>query len=419
MIKKGLLILLCLPIIGFGQSWIKTFGDTWSFDEGIAAQQTSDSGYILLSTVDDTLNNIDYSKLIKTNNLGDTMWTRKFFNIHGSFLQQTSDNGYIITGRDGWSISLIKTDSQGYLIWKKNYLGNVAENWTNFIEETSDGGFIMTGKSRDMGSGNDLFLFKTDSFGDSIWCYSYFPETEGMSLKQTNDNGFIVTGHNALDDWAFLLKTDSIGDTLWSQKYNNQIWWLGHSVQQTTDGGFIIVGANMTDTINMTFTLWLHKTDALGDSVWTKFIDGSIFSEMGTSVKQTNDGGYIITGGKGWSQSPPQSELWLLKTDSLGDTLWTKTYNNAFFGSTVNQTIDGGYIISGNRKLGNDFDACLIKTDGNGNLTSMFNISLPNTTKGRLLKVIDVLGRETKGKKNQPLFYIYDDGTVEKRIVIE
>ena len=36
-----------------------------------------------------------------------------------------------------------------------------------------------------------------------------------------------------------------------------------------------------------------------------------------------------------------------------------------------------------------------------------------------LLKVIDVLGRETKGTKNQPLFYIYDDGTVEKRIIIE
>ena len=99
--------------------------------------------------------------------------------------------------------------------------------------------------------------------------------------------------------------------------------------------------------------------------------------------------------------------------------MWTKTYNNAFFGSTVSQTIDGGYIISGNRKLGNDFDACLIKTDGSGNLTSMFDISLPNTTKGILLKVIDVLGRETKGKTNEPLFYIYEDGTVEKRITVE
>ena len=41
------------------------------------------------------------------------------------------------------------------------------------------------------------------------------------------------------------------------------------------------------------------------------------------------------------------------------------------------------------------------------------------TQKGKLIKIIDVLGRQTKGKKNEPLFYIYDDGTVEKRIIIE
>ena len=42
-----------------------------------------------------------------------------------------------------------------------------------------------------------------------------------------------------------------------------------------------------------------------------------------------------------------------------------------------------------------------------------------HTTKKELLKVIDLLGRETKGSKNQPLFYIYNNGTVEKRITID
>jgi len=40
-------------------------------------------------------------------------------------------------------------------------------------------------------------------------------------------------------------------------------------------------------------------------------------------------------------------------------------------------------------------------------------------SKGRLVKIIDVLARETIPKSNMPLFYIYDDGTVEKRIIIE
>ena len=62
-------------------------------------------------------------------------------------------------------------------------------------------------------------------------------------------------------------------------------------------------------------------------------------------------------------------------------------------------------------------DNGFIKTDGQGNVTSTFNIPInPNK---KLEKVVDILGRETKGKTNEPLFYIYDDGSVEKRITIE
>jgi len=41
------------------------------------------------------------------------------------------------------------------------------------------------------------------------------------------------------------------------------------------------------------------------------------------------------------------------------------------------------------------------------------------TKNNKPFKVADLLGRETKGKKNKPLFYIYDDGSVEKKIIIE
>ena len=49
--------------------------------------------------------------------------------------------------------------------------------------------------------------------------------------------------------------------------------------------------------------------------------------------------------------------------------------------------------------------------------THLSNLKDLNTVK--LIKITDVLGRETKGAKNEPLFYIYDDGTVEKKIVVE
>ena len=59
----------------------------------------------------------------------------------------------------------------------------------------------------------------------------------------------------------------------------------------------------------------------------------------------------------------------------------------------------------------------MVKTDGNGNTTSTFNIPInPNR---KLQNTIDIFGKETKTQTNTPLIDIYDDGTVEKRITIE
>jgi hypothetical protein len=99
---------------------------------------------------------------------------------------------------------------------------------------------------------------------------------------------------------------------------------------------------------------------------------------------------------------------------------WQQNYGsvNSFeAGISVQQTLDGGYIVLGTTDAGSSEDAYLMKIDGNGNATSTF--SIPINPNRKLEKVVDILGKQTKPQTNTPLFYIYDDGTVEKRIVIE
>jgi hypothetical protein len=306
----------------------------------------------------------------------DTLWTRTYggnLDDIGYSVQQTTDGGYIISGytqsfgSGGYDVYVIKTNANGDTIWTKTYGGSYIDVG-NSVKQTTDGGYIVTGLT-DAGYGDDVWLIKTNSIGDTLWTKTYGGTSspdQGFAVQQTNDGGYIITGltmsYGAGGSDVYLIKTNSSGDTLWTKTYGGVDFDAGNSVVQTTDDGYIITGYTYSYGIGQE-DVWLLKTDSLGDTLWTRTYGGT-YDDWGSCVVQTIDNGYIITGGVDHNVPPYDGYVYLIKTDAFGDTLWTKTFIDQFYswGNSVVETYDGGYIITGYGL----YDLRVIRTDSTG-----------------------------------------------------
>ena len=313
----------------------------------------------------------------------DTLWTRTYGGTgddFGASVQQTSDGGFIIAGSatslgaGGRDVYLIRTDQNGDTIWTKTY-GGTEDDYGNSVQQTIDGGFIITGSTESFGPYPiKLYLLRTDSNGDTIWTKTYARAviSEGRSVKQITDRGYIIAGYDYGNDstgsQVYILKTDTAGDTIWTKTYGGTDSDEGYSVQQTTDEGFIITGYTASFGAGAT-DVYLIKTNSKRDTLWTKTYGGTNY-DYGRSVQQTSDGGFIIAGDTK-SFGVGQFDFYLIRTDSNGDTLWTKTYVGTAFdqGYSVNQTSDNGFIIAGATDSSNMFSyVYLIRTNPKGEI---------------------------------------------------
>ena len=259
------------------------------------------------------------------------------------------------------------------MLWSASYGGQLNEDgYAGCV--TSDGGYAVLGSTFSYGAGDyDLYLLRLDSGGDTLWSATYGgPETDqGCDIQQTSDGGFILAGktksYGSGESDVYLLKVDFVGGVLWSKTFGGTGRDEGWSVRQTSDLGFVIAGKTNSRGAGAD-DFYLIKTDASGDSLWSKTFGGAN-GESAAAVRETLDGGYVVLGTTG-SFGSGYSSLYAVRTDSLGDTLWTAAYGgeSADFGYAVEVSPDGGFVFAGaTASYGAGYsDMYVVKTDPQG-----------------------------------------------------
>ncbi len=388
--------------------WAKAYGggDT-EISEISSAQQTSDGGYIIAGD-SRSFGAGDYDiLLIKIDSDGNQIWAKTYrgeVDDYVSFVQQTSDGGYIISGHTSsfgtgsYDFLLIKTDSSGNQTWAKTYGGAFAE-YSRSAQQTSDGGYIITGRVSVPG-GYDVLLIKTDSSGNQTWAKTYGGAAgdNGVSVQQTSDGGYIVGaetgsfGAGGLGYDFLLIKTDSSGNQTWAKTYGGADYEDVYSAQQTSDGGYIISG--QTESFGAgDYDFLVVKTDSSGNLTWVKTY-GALGNDYHAVIQQTSDGGYIIAGDTTIT-SPPSSfgyNTLLIKTNSSGDMTWAKLFGGSDWEDTdfIKQKFDGYYIFGGfTQSFGVNRDIFVVSVDNSGSIgscdelndvTSQVNVQSPSPT---------------------------------------
>jgi len=309
----------------------------------------------------------------------DSLWSRAYGGRSDEVCEsliQTADGGFALAGwtesfgaggRDFW---LVRTDENGDSLWSRTYGGENDDECQSFVL-LEDGGYALAGYTESFGAGGeDFWLVRMDENGDSLWSRSF---GEGANercnaLVQTADGGYALAGHTSDGSYDFwLLRTDEDGDSLWSHTYGGRSLDLCFALVQTADGGFALAGYT-TSFGGGERNFWLVRTDANGDSLWSRSYGGEEYDDC-RSLLQTADGGFALLGYTN-SYGAGGNDFWLVRTDEEGEIIWSQTFGgrNAEQAYAIIQVTDGGFTLAGTTGSfgAGRTDFWLVRTDENG-----------------------------------------------------
>jgi len=334
--------------------WEKTWGDTishwWYSGRGSLINHLNAYYTIGSKTTFYETENHSETLLIKYNDDFDTLWTayygKKQFPYDSSYIARNFtgiENGFVVVGtlelnyRANHEVYLLKMDSLGNVLWEHNYQKNGFHTQGMSIINTSDNGFAIGAYRWVTGPYGvpigDPIVIKTDSLGNLEWELNLGGQYQDGTaiLCQSDDGNIFATSrfdtdsiHELLyDSRVQLAKIDNLGNILWNYLYGDNVSFQKvQNIRTVSKNGVIISGSHWHPTPNeMGFML---RVDSLGDSLWYRqyaILNGPDSRNILYDAIPTSDGGFLGAGG--CSPIPPDTgnqDAWVIKIDSMGCT---------------------------------------------------------------------------------------------------
>ena len=301
----------------------------------------------------------------------------------GRSVVQTVDDGYLVSGQtwigsSQYSIVLARTDSLGDTTSVQHLPG--ASNGSGYLCRLSGGGFVTAG----VRNGPYLFARGFDDAGDSLWSYDSTRRGAVLALIATSDGGCLIAGRDSAQDMA-LIRLDSAGQEQWIHSYDEPYVQgsTARGVAETGDGGFILCG-DATD--YMGSYIRLVRTNSAGDTVWTRLFSGPVGPSL-RAVRETQDGGFLAIGSE-FDTLGNRDALYLMRTDSSGSVVWTRNVpmpGAGTMGLAMNTTQDGGFVVAGQIDWTDSARAWLVKLDSAAD--TIWTAVLPGSGRERAVDV--------------------------------
>lgn len=356
--------------------WAKAYG-SYSNDEALSIQKTSDGGFIVAGYMRISGTNYDIW-VLKLDKDGNVQWQKVF---GGPFLDQaydvkeTSDGNYIVAGYSVTSVPtpqsngfIVKLDSDGNFLWSLTY-GDTANDEFRSLTISQESGveyIIVTGYTKSFGAGGeDAWILKVNSSdGSIIWQKTYGTSNDDRFQRviTSSYNGSVsyvfagrtYTGSTRYDFWLMVIDKD--GNIKMSKRYfypllspGNEFSW---DIKETQDGAFVItdlaeryIGSGGRDI----WILKIRKED--GEIIWQKAFGGQ-YDDEARSLLIDENGDIIIAGAaSGLVSGSSVYDIWILRLDKDGNLKWQKVYgmmgSNRDLASSICQSDDGNFVIAG------------------------------------------------------------------------